>query len=117
MLATFKCYSNVIIRSDDSLKANTHDAISCTQPFSNSLICKLSLLFQHNSTKESYDTSCVYWPLGCGEIVPHFWYNTLLLSALLGKNKEIVLENDIVGPTMLYSFTQAFAIHHSSQFH
>ena len=29
--------------------------ISCTQPLSNSLIHKLSLWFQHNSTKEPYD--------------------------------------------------------------
>ena len=33
---------------------NTHDAISCTLPLSNSLIRKLFLWFQHNSKKESY---------------------------------------------------------------
>ena len=33
------------------------DAISCTQLLSNSMICKLSLWFQQNSTKESYDTN------------------------------------------------------------
>ena len=31
--------------------------VSYTQPLSNSLIRKLSLWFQHNSTKESYDTN------------------------------------------------------------
>ena len=41
------------------LKANTHDAISCTQLFSNSPICKLFLWFQHNSTKELHDTNCI----------------------------------------------------------
>ena len=30
---------------------------SCAQPFSTSLIRKLSLWFQHNSTKESYDAN------------------------------------------------------------
>ena len=40
-----------------TLKARPHDAISCTQPLSNSLTCELSLWLQHHSTKESYDTS------------------------------------------------------------
>ena len=39
------------------IKANTQDAITCTQPLSNSLIRKLSPWFQHNTTKESYDTN------------------------------------------------------------
>ena len=38
------------------VKEGSHDAISCTQLVSNSMIRKLSLWFQHNSTKESYDT-------------------------------------------------------------
>ena len=47
----------------EQLKVNKHDAISCcTQPLSNSLICKLSLWFQHNSTKKSYKSYSVYWP-------------------------------------------------------
>ena len=44
-------------RRDETRKARPHDAISCTQSFSNSLIRKLSLWFQHNSRKESYDTN------------------------------------------------------------
>ena len=39
------------------VKAGSHEAISCTQPLSNSLIRNLSLWFQDNSTKESYDTN------------------------------------------------------------
>ena len=39
-----------------SIKARPHDAISCTQLLSNSLIRKLSLWFQLKSAKESYDT-------------------------------------------------------------
>ena len=42
---------------EPTIKAYTHNVISCTQPFSNSPICKLSLWFQHNSAKESYDTN------------------------------------------------------------
>ena len=37
----------------------TQDAISCTQRLSNSLIRELWFWFQRNSTKESYDTSCI----------------------------------------------------------
>ena len=39
-----------------SFKADSQNTISCSQFLSNSLICKLSLWFQHNSTKESYLT-------------------------------------------------------------
>ena len=39
------------------IKAGPHDVISCTQPYSNSLFRKLSLWFQHNCTKESYDAN------------------------------------------------------------
>ena len=45
------------------LKAYPHDAISCTQPVSNSLIRKLFLWFQHYCTKKSYDANrvvCTY---------------------------------------------------------
>ena len=48
-----------------SLKAYPHDVISYTQALSNSLIRKLSLWLQHNSTKESYDTNRIIgvcWP-------------------------------------------------------
>ena len=43
--------------------------------------------------------------LGWSETVQHFWCNTLLISALLSKKKEVVGENNSVAPTMLFSFT------------
>ena len=40
------------------LKARSHNAISCIQLLTNSLI-ELSFWFRHNSIKESYDTNCI----------------------------------------------------------
>ena len=41
----------------ESVKARKYDAISCTQLLSNSMIRKSSVCFEHDSTKESYDTN------------------------------------------------------------
>ena len=60
MCLTSYCNENTHINSElayPRLEARPHDVISCTQPLSNSLIRKLSLWFQHNSTKKSYDTN------------------------------------------------------------
>ena len=43
------------------LKAHSYDASNFAQILSNSLIRKLSLWFQHNSTRESHDTNRIAW--------------------------------------------------------
>ena len=72
---------------DLSVKANTHDAISCIKPLSNSLIRKLSLCFQHNSTKESYDTNRVVCIIGL-EIWHLIHLNSNLVEIYDGGRKQ-----------------------------
>ena len=52
----------------------------------------------------------VYGTLGWSQAVQHCSCNTLLTSALLSKNNEVVGENNSVTPTMLYILTPAFVI-------
>ena len=47
----------LILCRDVELKVSSRDTISGTQLISNSLIRKLSLSLQHNSTKELFDTN------------------------------------------------------------
>ena len=69
-MATLVQFTCLMLQWEPGLKANTHDVISCTQPFSNSLIRKFSLWFQNNSTEELYDTNhIVCWPLN-NNIIP-----------------------------------------------
>ena len=70
--------TNWFRREDWGLKAHPHGAISRTQPYSNSMIRKLSLQFQHNSTKESYDTNRIVYT---GLKVPHHLNSYCLVTA------------------------------------
>ena len=69
---------------------------SHSSKFSFSLVCSSYL-----------GSTLVQEVLGWGQTVQHCWCNTLLISALLSKNKEVVGENNSVASTMLYSLTSA----------
>ena len=44
---------------------------------------------------------------GWGKTVQHRWCDTLVISALVSKNKDIVRKNNSVAPTVLFSLTPA----------
>ena len=58
-----KCKRNCLSNYSyvNNIEARSQDAVSCTQLPSYSLICKLSLWFQYNSTEEWYDTNRIVW--------------------------------------------------------
>ena len=54
--------------------------------------------------------------LGRGQTIQHFWSSTLLISALLSRNKGVVRKDISVAPTVSYSLTPALPFTVKSSF-